>query len=100
MSDPTIEVEGLYDPDNGDLISVYAKGWVDPADFAASILFEFDVEVNPARVWHTYARKVPTWKWVDADYKSEKWECTGWMLDFAEEPGRGVFKVTYVDLWL
>jgi len=84
-----IEIHEFADPDNGETSGYYCKGHIEPDAFAAALLEQYDMPVDPARVQQLYIR----WGW--ASYTGERKQ---YAMEY-HEPGRGRFKATQIYLF-
>jgi hypothetical protein len=84
-----LEVNSLHDLDSGQTTLYYTKGHHPLTEFAKEVKREFEVDVDPTDIHHTYMR----WEM----YAGPDGPCH--VGELHTKPGRGIFPVTYADAW-
>jgi hypothetical protein len=77
----------LRDIDNGDVLSIYSKGWHDPTEFAKIAKYEFEIDIDISKVRTIYLR----WEM----FNGPDGVCQ--IAQVHAYPGKGIFPVTIVD---
>lgn len=84
-----LEVEELCEPGGMEAVCIFSKGHHDPQKFVEAVKREFEREISPEDVVQRYGR------WEMFTFSQGRTQ----VLADQDEPGRGIFPVTIVDLY-